>query len=81
MKVDKLMTEVDHGARNAYEERVAAGEPGPGTGGEETPSPPPSATPPEPGVPDSAGATVGHDGPASTTRRGGGASPPSTTRC
>ena len=26
MKVDKLMTEVDHGARNAYEERVAAGE-------------------------------------------------------
>ena len=27
MKVDKLMTEVDHGARNAYEERVAQGEP------------------------------------------------------
>jgi NAD(P)-dependent dehydrogenase (short-subunit alcohol dehydrogenase family) len=26
MKVDKLMTEVDHGARNAYEERVAAAE-------------------------------------------------------
>ena len=23
MKVDKLMTEVDHGARNAYEERAA----------------------------------------------------------
>ena len=27
MKVDKLMTEVDHGARNAYEERVAQSEP------------------------------------------------------
>ncbi|MFI5028231.1 MAG: SDR family oxidoreductase [Solirubrobacterales bacterium] len=26
MKVDKLMTEVDHGARNAYEDRVASGE-------------------------------------------------------
>jgi NAD(P)-dependent dehydrogenase (short-subunit alcohol dehydrogenase family) len=26
MKVDKLMTEVDHGARNAYEERVAQSE-------------------------------------------------------
>ena len=26
MKVDKLMTEVDHGARNAYEDRVAGGE-------------------------------------------------------
>ena len=40
MKVDKLMTEVDHGARNAYEERVAAGEPGVGeTGGETTPEP------------------------------------------
>jgi NAD(P)-dependent dehydrogenase (short-subunit alcohol dehydrogenase family) len=26
MKVDKLMTEVDHGARNAYEERVAKSE-------------------------------------------------------
>jgi hypothetical protein len=24
MKIDKLMTEVDHGARHAYEERVAA---------------------------------------------------------
>jgi NAD(P)-dependent dehydrogenase (short-subunit alcohol dehydrogenase family) len=40
MKVDKLMTEVDHGARNAYEERVAANEPGPeDTGGEATPEP------------------------------------------
>ena len=27
MKVDKLMTEVDHGARRAYEERVAHSEP------------------------------------------------------
>ena len=27
MKVDKLMTEVDHGARRAYEERAAASEP------------------------------------------------------
>jgi NAD(P)-dependent dehydrogenase (short-subunit alcohol dehydrogenase family) len=37
MKVDKLMTEVDHGARGAYEERVAQAEPGAGTGGDETP--------------------------------------------
>ena len=28
MKVDKLMFEVDHGARRAYEERAAASEPG-----------------------------------------------------
>ena len=28
MKVDKLMTEVDHGARNAYEERASKSEPG-----------------------------------------------------
>ncbi len=28
MKVDKLMIEVDHGARRAYEERAAASEPG-----------------------------------------------------
>ena len=28
MKIDKLMTEVDHGARHAYEERVAHSEPG-----------------------------------------------------
>ena len=28
MKVDKLMTEVDHGARQAYEERAAKSEPG-----------------------------------------------------
>ena len=40
MKVDKLMTEVDHGARNAYEERVAASEPGlDDTGGEASPEP------------------------------------------
>ena len=41
MKVDKLMTEVDHGARHAYEERVAAGEPGAedASGTEETPAP------------------------------------------
>jgi NAD(P)-dependent dehydrogenase (short-subunit alcohol dehydrogenase family) len=39
MKVDKLMTEVDHGARNAYEERVSQSETGrEGTGGEK-PSP------------------------------------------
>jgi NAD(P)-dependent dehydrogenase (short-subunit alcohol dehydrogenase family) len=36
MKVDKLMTEVDHGARSAYEERVASGE---ATTGETSPSP------------------------------------------
>jgi NADP-dependent 3-hydroxy acid dehydrogenase YdfG len=30
MKVDKLMTEVDHGARHAYEQRVAESEPGVG---------------------------------------------------
>jgi NAD(P)-dependent dehydrogenase (short-subunit alcohol dehydrogenase family) len=30
MKVDKLMLEVDHGARRAYEERAAASEPGAG---------------------------------------------------
>jgi NAD(P)-dependent dehydrogenase (short-subunit alcohol dehydrogenase family) len=28
MKIDKLMTEVDHGARDAYEQRVAHSEPG-----------------------------------------------------
>ncbi|MEX2107289.1 MAG: SDR family oxidoreductase [Solirubrobacterales bacterium] len=41
MKVDKLMTEVDHSARHAYEERVTHSEPGldPGQGKkEETPS-------------------------------------------
>ena len=32
MKVDKLMTEVDHGARSSYEERVAQAEPEAGTG-------------------------------------------------
>jgi NAD(P)-dependent dehydrogenase (short-subunit alcohol dehydrogenase family) len=37
MKVDKLMTEVDHGARNSYEERVAQAEPGTGTGSGDTP--------------------------------------------
>jgi NAD(P)-dependent dehydrogenase (short-subunit alcohol dehydrogenase family) len=31
MKVDKLMTEVDHGARRRYEERAAASEPGAGS--------------------------------------------------
>jgi NAD(P)-dependent dehydrogenase (short-subunit alcohol dehydrogenase family) len=31
MKVDKLMLEVDHGARAAYEERAAASEPEPGS--------------------------------------------------
>ena len=38
MKVDKLMTEVDHGARNAYEERVATGEPGLEDTGDEKPA-------------------------------------------
>ena len=48
MKVDKLMTEVDHGARRAYEERAAASEPRAGdTGGEEPRSPRPSATRPD----------------------------------
>src|SRR5262249_37714489 len=37
MKVDKLMTEVDHGARNAYEKRVAQAEAG--AGAEETERP------------------------------------------
>jgi NAD(P)-dependent dehydrogenase (short-subunit alcohol dehydrogenase family) len=32
MKVDKLMLEVDHGARRAYEERVAGSEPSAGAG-------------------------------------------------
>ncbi len=31
MKIDKLMTEVDHGARRAYEERAALSEPGLGS--------------------------------------------------
>jgi len=38
MKVDKLMIEVDHGARQAYEERAAASEPGVGEG-EQAPEP------------------------------------------
>ena len=33
MKVDKLMTEVDHGARHAYEERAAASSPAAGRAG------------------------------------------------
>jgi short-subunit dehydrogenase len=37
MKVDKLMTEVDHGVRNAYEERVAQAEPATATGSDDTP--------------------------------------------
>jgi NAD(P)-dependent dehydrogenase (short-subunit alcohol dehydrogenase family) len=36
MKVDKLMTEVDHGARRHYEERAAASEPGTGESEAET---------------------------------------------
>lgn len=39
MKVDKLMTEVDHGARRAYEERAAASEPGQGAGAGDAPEP------------------------------------------
>jgi hypothetical protein len=38
MKVDKLMTEVDHGARHAYEERAAASEPGASSESEITPA-------------------------------------------
>ena len=39
MKVDKLMIEVDHGARRAYEERAAASEPGQGESADESPAP------------------------------------------
>lgn len=39
MKVDKLMTEVDHGARRAYEDRAAASEPGRSEGEEKAPEP------------------------------------------
>jgi NAD(P)-dependent dehydrogenase (short-subunit alcohol dehydrogenase family) len=39
MKIDKLMTEVDHGARRAYEERAAASEPGQEQPGDEAPAP------------------------------------------
>jgi NAD(P)-dependent dehydrogenase (short-subunit alcohol dehydrogenase family) len=38
MKVDKLMLEVDHGARRAYEERAAKSEPGQGESGEQAPA-------------------------------------------
>jgi NADP-dependent 3-hydroxy acid dehydrogenase YdfG len=38
MKIDKLMLEVDHGARRAYEERAAASEPGQ-EADQETPAP------------------------------------------
>jgi NAD(P)-dependent dehydrogenase (short-subunit alcohol dehydrogenase family) len=39
MKVDKLMTEVDHNARRAYEERAAASEPGQGAVNEDAAEP------------------------------------------
>lgn len=39
MKVDKLMLEVDHGARRAYEERAAAGKPSAGETPSDTPAP------------------------------------------
>jgi short-subunit dehydrogenase len=39
MKADKLMFEVDHGARRAYEERAAASEPGLEEPGDEAPAP------------------------------------------
>ena len=39
MKVDKLMIEVDHGARQAYEDRAAASEPGQGDDAAEAPAP------------------------------------------
>ncbi len=45
MKIDKLMTEVDHGARRAYEERAAKSEPG--LERQRPRRPPHSATPPE----------------------------------
>jgi NAD(P)-dependent dehydrogenase (short-subunit alcohol dehydrogenase family) len=39
LKVDKLMLEVDHGARRAYEERAAASEPSADDAGSESPAP------------------------------------------
>ncbi|HMI82143.1 MAG TPA: SDR family oxidoreductase [Solirubrobacterales bacterium] len=39
MKVDKLMIEVDHGARRAYEERAAASEPGQEDDADQAPQP------------------------------------------
>jgi NAD(P)-dependent dehydrogenase (short-subunit alcohol dehydrogenase family) len=39
MKVDKLMTEVDHSARRAYEDRAAKSEPGQEGASEEAPAP------------------------------------------
>ncbi|HXR61585.1 MAG TPA: SDR family oxidoreductase [Solirubrobacterales bacterium] len=39
MKVDKLMTEVDHGARRAYEDRAASSEPGRAEAPSEAPAP------------------------------------------
>lgn len=39
MKVDKLMTEVDHGARQAYENRAAKSEPGQDESAEQAPAP------------------------------------------
>jgi NAD(P)-dependent dehydrogenase (short-subunit alcohol dehydrogenase family) len=39
MKADKLMFEVDHAARSAYEQRAAAGEPGAEAGSTESPAP------------------------------------------
>jgi short-subunit dehydrogenase len=39
MKVDRLMIEVDHGARQAYEDRAAASEPGQGEAADEQPAP------------------------------------------
>jgi NAD(P)-dependent dehydrogenase (short-subunit alcohol dehydrogenase family) len=39
MKVDRLMIEVDHGARRAYEERAAASEPSAGDSPAEAPAP------------------------------------------
>jgi NAD(P)-dependent dehydrogenase (short-subunit alcohol dehydrogenase family) len=39
MKIDKLMTEIDHGARRAYEERAAKSEPGQQDAADEAPAP------------------------------------------
>ncbi len=83
MKADKLMFEVDHGARRAYEERAAKSEPGLDEASAATPEAP-SATPPEFGglnlspseAVDSSQRSLWDE---STTRPGAAASPPSTT--
>ena len=75
MKVDKLMTEVDHGARNAYEERVAQSEPGSRSGDGEPARSSASAAERDARL----GVRLETRWAGSTTRPGGGASRPSTT--